>query len=549
MIGTTARTTDDHSDNTLTGSRSSWFANLPVRSKLLLLTAVLALVAILTGALGISKLAAMDDKAEQLYQGGVVPMAAADGLLYGLTKMRNDLLNVGIAVEPGEKAEAVEQLTKSDKALTDQVAAYAAVSGGHSAKELESIKTNLATYRTLRETTLLPLLMKDDLAGFAEVRAAKARPLTEAIDDAITAIEEDVHTTAKQASEAAEATYKSGRTTIMLILLAGLALGVALAMYVTRMITRPIGKMSAALESLAKGDLRARVDYSSRDELGKMSGDLNTAVTNLSADVASIADNATSLAGTSEQLAAAAGQMSASAEETSTQASVVSAASNEVSANVQTVAAGAEQMGASIKEIATNASEASRVAASAVQVAATTTVTVANLGDSSDQISEVVKAITSIAQQTNLLALNATIEAARAGEAGKGFAVVANEVKELAQETAKATEDISQRITAIQAGTAGAVSAIEEISEVIGRISDYQNVIAAAVEEQTATTNEMSRSVAEAAGGSVQITDNIAGVAQAAALTSQGVIDAQTSVDQINVMAGDLRALVGKFRY
>jgi methyl-accepting chemotaxis protein len=155
-----------------------------------------------------------------------------------------------------------------------------------------------------------------------------------------------------------------------------------------------------------------------------------------------------------------------------------------------------------------------------MQVAETTNATVGKLGDSSIEIGNVIKVITSIAEQTNLLALNATIEAARAGEAGKGFAVVANEVKDLARETAKATEDIGRRVEAIQADTREAVDAIAEISSVIARINDYQTTIASAVEEQTATTNEMSRNVAEAAMGSTEIAQNIVGVATAAQTTS-----------------------------
>ncbi|MET0396627.1 MAG: methyl-accepting chemotaxis protein, partial [Longimicrobiaceae bacterium] len=215
------------------------------------------------------------------------------------------------------------------------------------------------------------------------------------------------------------------------------------------------------------------------------------------------------------------------ADESSAQSGIVATAAGQVSTNVQTVSAGSEQMGASIREIAQNAAEVSKVAGQAVTAADATTATVAKLGESSLEIASVVKVITSIAEQTNLLALNATIEAARAGEAGKGFAVVANEVKELAQETAKATEDIAKRVETIQADTEGAVRAIGEISSIIGLINDSQSTIAAAVEEQTATTTEMNRNVAEAATGTQGIAAAITGLAAGTQETNARVADAQ----------------------
>jgi methyl-accepting chemotaxis protein len=270
---------------------------------------------------------------------------------------------------------------------------------------------------------------------------------------------------------------------------------------------------------------------------------------NLQRVLGQVNDNAISLGSASEELTAINQQLASNADETSTQANVVSAAAEQVSRNVQTVATGTEEMSASIKEIAKNANEAAKIAMTAVKVADTTNATVAKLGESSIEIGKVIKVITSIAQQTNLLALNATIEAARAGEAGKGFAVVANEVKELAKETAKATEDIGQKIDAIQTDTKSAVAAIGQISQVINQINDISNTIASAVEEQTATTNEIGRNVAEAAKGSTEIAQNISGVAQAARNTSDGLADAQKAAQQLSKMATDLQSVAGEFKY
>ena len=260
--------------------------------------------------------------------------------------------------------------------------------------------------------------------------------------------------------------------------------------------------------------------------------------------IQTVSDNAQALSSSSEELTAVSQQMSANSEETATQANVVASASEQVTRNVSTVATAAEEMSASAKEIAKNASDAAKVATQAVKVAEETNKTVGKLGESSVEIGKVIKVITSIAQQTNLLALNATIEAARAGEAGKGFAVVANEVKELAKQTATATEDISQKIEAIQNDTKGAVTAIDQIGKIINQINDIQNTIASAVEEQTATTNEIARNAAEAAKGSNEISKNIINVSEAAKNTTQGANNTLTAATELAKLAAELKRVV-----
>ena len=294
-------------------------------------------------------------------------------------------------------------------------------------------------------------------------------------------------------------------------------------------LSQKVDSMLEVVNAAAHGDLTKTISVSGSDAIGQMGEGLQRFLSDLRSSIGTISQTSTTLTDSSGELKTVSNKMASTAEETSTQAKIVSGAAEEVSHNVQTVSAGVEEMSASIKEIATSATEAATVATTAVGVAESTNETVAKLGESSEEIGKVIKVITSIAQQTNLLALNATIEAARAGEAGKGFAVVANEVKELAKETAKATEDISQKIEAIQKDTTGAVEAIGKISTIINQINDIQNTIASAVEQQNATTNEMARNVQEAARGSSEIAQNIVGVAQAAQETSQGAASAQVA--------------------
>jgi len=311
-------------------------------------------------------------------------------------------------------------------------------------------------------------------------------------------------------------------------------------------------KVDSILEvvvAAARGDLTKPVTVSGDDAIGKVGTSLGQFFSTMRTSIGGIAGNAASLGAASEELSVVSRQMTGTANETSGQANVVSAAVEQVNRNIQTVATGTEEMSASIREIAKNAADAARVATSAVKVAETTNSIVGKLGESSADIGKVIKVITSIAQQTNLLALNATIEAARAGEAGKGFAVVANEVKELAKETAKATEDISQKIETIQVDTRAAVAAIGQIGTIISQINDIQTTIASAVEEQTATTNEISRNVADAARGSGEIAQNMNGVARAAQGTSAGATDTERASSDLARMASELQKLVSQFQF
>ncbi len=259
-----------------------------------------------------------------------------------------------------------------------------------------------------------------------------------------------------------------------------------------------------------------------------------------------------SVSNSATEMQATAQQMSATAEETNRQAGSVASASDQASANVQTVAATAEELSASIAEIGRQVMQSAKIASNAVVEAEATNETVSGLSDAASKIGEVVNLINDIAGQTNLLALNATIEAARAGEAGKGFAVVAQEVKNLANQTARATDEISQQVSAVQEQTTGAVGAIGKIRAIIGEVNDIATTISSAVEEQGASTQEIARNVQQAARGTQEVNDNIGGVSRAAGETgsaaSQMLNASQEMARQAEGLRGEVERFLGEVR-
>ena len=522
-----------------------------VRAKILGLVAVFAVFSIGLGSFAALEIAKTNSDAAHMADSQATVSTSLTGLKDALWNVRMYIPLVAAYEGAGKQA----QLDKLDAAFgvmetstSDFDATFEAANGASPANWTE-FTASWANYRAIVEGDLMTAAMADDRAEFAVIRAGGAADLGAKMIADLTAVEAEVTATMVTLADRSEAEATTAVLTTIAILVVGLLIATVTGIALANSIRKAVLEVKRSVDAMALGDLTVRPQVNSGDEIGQMAHGLIAAQDALRGVVTGVMETAQTVAAATEELSAANSQVTAGSEETSARAGVVAAAAEQVSRNVQTVAAGAEQMGASIREIAQNANEAAKVANQATGVAASTNVLIAKLGVSSGEIGDVVKAINSIAEQTNLLALNATIEAARAGEAGKGFAVVASEVKDLARETARATEEITRRVAAIQVDTTDAVVAIGQISTIIASINDYQLTIASAVEEQTATTNEMSRSVSEAATGSGEIAEHITGLATGAATSSEVLGQMGGSVNELARMSADLRERIAAFTY
>ncbi|MGY1719922.1 methyl-accepting chemotaxis protein [Blastococcus sp. SYSU DS0552] len=549
MDAAVAPTAQHGSEHAADGGRGL-FRRVGLQGRLLLAILLVALTTLAVGVIGASRMAVLSDQAEQIYHDGTVPLDEIRLLQSAWWEYQANSARTTI---PGLQPEAVAQYQARATEVQARIQELTGLVDGEplgaaSRAAFERFEPAMTDYfTTLGE--IIAALESGDPAQLAQLETAGAEldaaeieaiaALTEAAD----AQSEFADAIAEDARNAAEA----ARTLTFLVIGIGLVVSVGLAVLVARSINRPVQRISEVLDRVADGDLSVRVGPTGGAELARVSASVDRTLDSIGGVLRLVGDSANRLADASQKLDGAAEGIAANARAAAGQADEVVTSAGAVASSVDTVATGSSQMESAIREIAHNATEAARVAGQAVTVAETTTKTVGKLGDSSQEIATVIKLINGIAEQTNLLALNATIEAARAGEAGKGFAVVASEVKELAQETARATEDISKRVEAIQGDTAGAVDAIGKISAVIGEINDFQATIAAAVEEQTATTNEMNRNVAEAASGSQDIAAAISGLAAGTQETNQRVEDAQRAAAELARMSGELQEAVARF--
>ncbi|WP_432483752.1 methyl-accepting chemotaxis protein [Kineococcus esterisolvens] len=529
------------------------FADRSVATKIGAIVVLSCTVSAALLGVGLGGLADVNARTGEVYERDLLPAADLAELRADVLQSQRDLANLALADDDVARADLAARVHADDERVDELVASYgASLTSGEQRAVLREFSTWWESYRGTRDGFLAPLATSGepgDRAKFQQLYLGNVAILADNAEQALAELDELSEQQAQASVAAAADTYSTARTTMVAVVVAGLLVTALLARWTTNLVVRPLRQVVDVLGRVADGDLTATADVDRRDEVGRMAQALSAATGSMRRTVAGLDADASTLARAAGELQATTSAISGSVGDVSERAGTVARSAHDVSGHIAGAAAGAEEMGVSITEISTNASRAADVAGRAVGIATETGETMAALGRSSAEIGDVVKTITSIAEQTNLLALNATIEAARAGDAGKGFAVVAGEVKELSSQTARATEDIATRIQAIQGDVDRAVSAISSISSVIAEISDYQGTIAAAVEEQAATTQEMSRLVGDAANGATAIAGTIGTVASAAQVSGESAADSDRAVRELAGMADRMRATVATFRY
>lgn len=445
----------------------------------------------------------------------------------------------------GEDLEALAANVAAMKRTVDEVDANLS----DPVAKWDEFKTSWEEWLQVRDSQVIPIARAGNSAAVDRALERLEGADTDLRTQLITLASGVVQSRVNADNASANAESQRNVAVLLVMFAVGCALSWWFARAVIRETTAAVGGLKRSLDAMADGDLTVPAQARSGDEIGSMARALAKAQDSLSAMLVKVAGTAETVRAAAEDLSASNSRVAEASEESTAQALMVAAASEEVSSNVRAVAGGAEEMSVSIRQIAQNATEAAEVAGQGVRFSNLTAETVGDLGRTSKQIGDFVKVITSIADQTNLLALNATIEAARAGEAGKGFAVVAAEVKQLARESARTADEIAGLVDANQTQTTSAVLAISEISSIIGTINDHQSTIASAIEEQAATTSEISRSVNLAAASSGEIAANVSVVAAAAATSTEVLGRMTLSVEELARMSTELHDRVADFTY
>jgi methyl-accepting chemotaxis protein len=535
------------------GGPRGWLRDRRLRTKILAPVLLAVIGAGVVAVSGIAGLQSASQSATDIYAHAALPLADLAQVRDGEGDARVLVRDYVLGSPGGTPKDVLDEITEIDKVIDDSLDLYVTHHDGPldgaRANLLSAARAGFAQWRKVRDEQLLPAADKGDTKTVDDTLANALSDADDQFGDNLDKLFDAETAAADAIAVAARVDAGFHRNVMILIAIVAALVAVLIGLLVARAITAPVRRVQRVLEALASGDLTVEADVYSKDEIGQMADSMTRASASLRSTIATMEHSAAELSGASAQLAAGNQSIGAQIGTSASQSAHVAAAATNVSANTRALTEASAQLQTAISEIASNASQASQIAGEAVTTVEAATATIDELKDSSTGIGEILKVITAIAEQTNLLALNATIEAARAGEAGKGFAVVAHEVKELAQQTATATEDIAQRVTAIQGSSARASTSVVSARQVIERINELQASIAAAVEEQTATAAEMHRNVNATATSSADIAANVDAIAVAAQTSKAGVEGNHEVVAALTTLAGQLSSQVAHFRF
>ena len=555
------------------------FANISIRAKIISVVAFLLVAMTGMGLLAVMKMRTMNANTVDIATNWMPSIKAIGDLRAAVITYRNVVRQHMLAEALDDKLAVEKTAATVTEALAKTRSRYEPMISSPEERALYSQWSKLWEDYKKGTEEVMALSRKEAGKFPREAQELNSKTVNKIGLQADEVLNKDIELNTKGGEQAAHDAADSYAFALMLVLVIfGIAIvvGSGLSFYLVRDVSSGINSIIDPMQALGKGDLSAEVPHrGEKTEIGAMADVLqifkDALIAKKAADEAAAADAEAKIergrrvdqitrefesmigeivqtvSSASTQLEASASTLTSTADRSQRLATTVASASEEASTNVQSVASATEEMASSVGEISRQVQESARMAGDAVGQARATTERVSELSKAAARIGDVVELINTIAGQTNLLALNATIEAARAGEAGRGFAVVASEVKALAEQTAKATGEIGQQISGIQAATNDSVGAIKEISSTIERLSEISSAIAAAVEEQGAATQEIARNVQQAAQGTQQVSSNITDVQRGATETGTASSQVLSAAQMLSNDSGRLKNEVSKF--